>query len=107
MGLFKNSINLGSQYAFLINLGFEYGLYGEEGYVKTIHHNEIETLWITVNPKERKVYLYNEWDCGGELWRREHDIPQSALNNESEFVDWLDEKIGYDLKCLKKNMLRK
>lgn len=101
MGIFKDSINLGLQYAFLINLGFKYGersgALGETGYTKTIQHNEgYETLWITVNPQERKVYMYNEWDCGGELWQREYDIPQEVLENESDFVDWLDEKIGDD-----------
>lgn len=98
MGIFKDSINLGLQYAFLINLGFKYGersgAQGETGYTKTIHHNENETLWITVNPLERKVHLYNEWDCGGELWKRKYDIPKDALSNESDFGDWLDEKIG-------------
>lgn len=94
MGLFKDSINLDSQYAFLLNLGFEYNLYGKEDYIKTINHNEIEVLWITVNPQESKVYLYNEWDCGGELWSRKYDIPQDVLENESDFMDWLDEKIG-------------
>lgn len=100
MGIFKDSINLGFQYEFLINLGFKYkksnGINGMSGYVKSINHNEIEVLWITVNPQERKVHLYNEWDCGGELWSREYDIPQDVLESESEFVDWLDEKIGDD-----------
>lgn len=97
MGMFKDSVNLGLQYAFLIKLGFKYGersgARGETGYTKTIYHSGNETLWITVNPQERKVYLYNEWDCGGELWERTHDMPRSALKNETEFVDWLDEKI--------------
>lgn len=101
MGIFKDSINLGLQYAFLINLGFKYGgrsgAQGETGYTKAILHNDgYETLWITVNPKKKIVYLYNEMDCGGELWQREYDIPQSALNSESEFVDWLDGEIGDD-----------
>lgn len=96
MGIFGNDLNAGLQYAFLLKLGFEYKQYGKEEYTKTIHHNEIETLWITVNPQERKVYLYNEWDCGGELWSRDYDIPQSALENDKKFVDWLDEKIGND-----------
>jgi len=65
MGIFKDNLNLGLQYAFLIKLGFKYNLYGEKDYIKTIHHNENEMLWITVNPQERKVHLYNEWDCGG------------------------------------------
>lgn len=96
MGLFKDSINLDSKYAFLLNLGFEYNRFGKEDYIKTINHNEIEVLWITVNLQERKVYLYNEWDCGGELWSREYDIPEEILSNEKDFVDWLDEKIGDD-----------
>ena len=100
MGIFKNNLNLGLQYAFLIKLGFEYGersgAQGECDYTKTIHHNGNETLWLTVNPKERKLYLYNEWDCGGVLWQRKHDIPQSVLDNEKDFIDWLDEKIGND-----------
>ena len=100
MGIFKNNLNLGLQHAFLINLGFKYeesnGINGMSGYVKSITHNEIEVPWITVNPQERKVHLYNEWDCGGELWQREYDIPQDVLNSESEFVDWLDEQIGDD-----------
>lgn len=98
MGIFKDNINLGLQYAFLINLGFKYresnGINGMSGYVKTISHNENEVLWITVNPQKRKVHLYNEWDCGGELWSRKYDIPQDVLENENDFVDWLDEKIG-------------
>lgn len=100
MGIFKGNINLGLQYVFLLNLGFKYGersgAQGETGYTKTINHNVNETLWITVNPQERKVYLYNEWDCGGELWSRNYKIPQSVLENETEFVDWLDDKIWSD-----------
>lgn len=64
------------------------------GYVKTIVHNKNEVLWITVNPQERKVYLHNEWGCGGELWDCYYDIPGNVLNSENDFVDWLDEKIG-------------
>lgn len=94
MGLFKDNINQDLQYTFLLNLGFKYNLYGKEDYIKTIHHNEIEILWITVNLQERKVYLYNEWDCGGRLWQKEYNIPQKVLANESDFVDWLDRKIG-------------
>lgn len=96
MGIFKDDLNLGLQYTFLLKLGFRYsnGAQGESGYTKTIHHNGNEKLWITVNLQERKVYLYNEWDCGGELWKKELYVPDSILRNEEKFVDWLDEKIG-------------
>lgn len=100
MGIFKDNISLDLQYIFLINLGFKYGersgAQGKTGYTKIIHHNENETLWITVNLQERKVYLYNEWDYGGKLWQREYSIPQFVLGSESKFADWLDEKIGGD-----------
>lgn len=98
MGIFKDSINLCLQWAFLLKLGFRYtsGARGENGYTKIINHSGNERLWITVNPSERKVYLYNEWDCSGELWSRTHEIPQSALDSETEFANWLDEKIGDD-----------
>lgn len=100
MGIFKDNLNLDLQYEFLINLGFKYkesnGINGMSGYVKSINHNEIEVLWTTVNPQERKVHLYNEWDCGGELRQREYGIPQDILENENKFVDWLDGRIGDD-----------
>ena len=94
MGLFKDSLNTDLTYSFLIKLGFRYGsrsgARGESGYTKTINHNENERLWITVNTVERKLYLYNEWDFGGMLWDRCVDIPSSVLENNTDFVDWLD-----------------
>lgn len=98
MGLFKESINMGLQYAFLFQLGFKYGNHGgakgEAGYTKIIYHNDdSETLWITVNPVTKKLYLYNEYECGGMLWEREVDIPDNAFDNENNFIDWLDEQI--------------
>ena len=97
MGLFKESLNLSLRYDYLIELGFKYGKTSgpknETGYTKTIQHNENEILWITINPQEKKVYLYNEWDCGGELWSRTHDIPESILEDKIELINWLDEII--------------
>ena len=94
MGLFKDSLNTDLKYSFLIKLGFRYGsrsgTRGESGYTKTINHNGNERLWITVNPVERKLYLYNEWDFGGMLWDRCVDIPSNVLENNTDFVDWLD-----------------
>lgn len=100
MGIFKNDLNIGLQYAFLLKLGFKYGersgAQGETGYTKTIHHNGNETLWITVDVRDKKVYLYNEWDCGGELWKKTLYVPDSILKSEKDFVEWLDGKIGSD-----------
>ncbi len=97
MGLLKDSITK-NKYQFLTKLGFKFGpnsgARGEYGYTKTFHHNGNETLWVTVSPINNKVYLYNEWDCGGMLWDREIDIPDNIMDNETEFVEWLDEQIG-------------
>lgn len=106
MGIFKKSLRKSVlDNTYLTTLGFEYGkrsgAQGEEGYTKTIAHNEDEVLWITVNLQKKKVYLYNEWDCGGELWSATYDIPESILNSESiyenriRFIDWLDKITDY------------
>ena len=79
----------------LINLGFvpEDGPRGEKGYTRTIHHMKDETLWITVSLQNHKVYLYNEWDCGGMLWDKTIDVPSEVLNNKDTFMIWLTEQI--------------
>ena len=82
--------------SFLDELGFITGrdpCGGREGYTKTVHHSGNETLWITVSLRDNKVYLYNEWDCGGMLWNKTLDIPEEALANKNTFVDWLEEKV--------------
>lgn len=97
MGLFKENINLKSQYSFLIQLGFRYGMNsgarGEAGYTKVMNHSGNERLWITVNPIEKKLYLYNEWECGGMLWDRTIDIPSEDLSDKDDLIDWIDKQI--------------
>ena len=96
MGLFKENIQ-SYQHQFLKDLGFEFdirsGRRGEYGYTKIIHHNSNETLWITVDDKSNKLYLYNEWECGGMLWDRIIDIPSEVLNDKDLFIDWIDRQI--------------
>lgn len=79
----------------LINLGFvpEDGPRGEKGYTRTIHHMKNETLWITVSLQNNKVYLYNEWDCGGMLWDKTIDVPSEVLNSKDTFMIWLNKQI--------------
>lgn len=96
MGILKKKLNE-SSCNYLTKIGFQYGKrsgpQGEEGYTKTIFHNENEVLWITIDLFKKKVYLYNEWDCGGELWQQSYDIPESMLDNEMDIISWLDEII--------------
>lgn len=79
----------------LIAMGFEYGrgAQGEEGYVK-VFQDDAYCLWVTVSFDENKLYLYNEFDCGGLLWKRDFDIPQNVLEDCDEFIDWLDSEVG-------------
>lgn len=82
---------------FLYDLGFEYGEHsgprGECGFTRTVQHGH-EVLWITIDTIQNKMYLYNEYDCGGELWDEEVYIPNNVLSDKYEFSKWLDNKIG-------------
>lgn len=79
----------------LIAMGFDYGrgAQGETGYVRTFRDGTY-CLWVTVSFRDNKLYLYNEFDCGGLLWKRDCDIPQNALEDCDKFIEWLDEKVG-------------
>lgn len=84
--------------SFLYDLGFKYGEdsgpRGERGFTTTVQHGH-ETLWITIDTIENKMYLYNEYDCGGMLWDDEVYIPNNVLNSAKyEFAKWLDNEIG-------------
>ncbi len=58
------------------------------------HSNGTECLWVNVCFSKRKVYLYNEYECGGLLWQRTLDIPYGICNkDETEFIDWLDAEL--------------
>lgn len=55
-----------------------------------IHANGSECLWITVDFNHKKVHLYNEFECGGELSRSKIDIPDEIIDDEDAFIKWLD-----------------
>ena len=100
MGLVKNSTRINIDW--LTNYGFKYNIRPvagdcsgyERGY---FHANNLEYLWVNICFPERKVYLYNEYDCGGLLWERELDIPDGINDtDEDKFIDWLDEELDID-----------
>lgn len=100
MGLIKG--NDVSNINWLNKYGFEYSsrcVAGEErGYERSYSHaNGLEYLWVTVDFPNRKVYLYNEYDCGGWLWERELDIPDGIYSDdEDEFIEWLDGELDIE-----------
>lgn len=99
MGIFRNSLLKSPSIPFMPELGFEYkiagGPKGETGWVKTISFcDDLYVLWITVDTENNTLWLYCEYDCGGELWSRESDIPEEAMVNKELFIDWIDAEIG-------------
>ena len=99
MGLIKNEVD---NINWLNKYGFEYSnnpVAGncsgyERGYY---HYNDLEYLWVNVCFPKRKVYLYNEYECGGLLWERELNIPDGIYStDEEEFIDWLDGELDIE-----------
>lgn len=97
MGIIKDIYSAKSKSNILIELGFLYGKLGakgENGYTRTFNHNGNECLWVTLDLIAQKLYLYNEYDCGGMIWEREEDIPKDVFEDDDYFLNWLDEEIG-------------
>lgn len=71
---------------------------GSPGYERGYYHcNDLEYLRVNVCFPKRKVFLYNEYDCGGLLWERELDIPDGIYStDEEEFINWLDEELDFE-----------
>lgn len=100
MGLIKSDID---DVNWLSKYGFEYSNhpvagYGNKGYERGYYHkNNLEFLRVNICFPNRKVYLYNEYECGGLLWEREIDIPDGiCITDEEEFIDWLDEELDFE-----------
>lgn len=62
-------------------------------YERTVHiSNGLYYMWISIDTDNKKVYYYVEYDCGGEVSRRNIDIPDDInIYNEHAFMEWLDE----------------
>lgn len=96
MGLIKNDVQ---NISWLNKYGFKHkeipvaGYYS--GYERVYYHvNNVEYLWVNICFPKRKIYLYNEYECGGLLWERELDIPDEICStDEEEFINWLDEEL--------------
>lgn len=77
--------------------GFEQENYSAEGYdcdyEKVIPHDDMYVLYVDVSFKDRKVYFYDEYDCGGEVRSYISDIPDSIDLESSSFIQWLRDEI--------------
>lgn len=104
MGLIKENAN---NISWLNKYGFEYSSScvatpsnrtRTRGYERGYEHEDgLEYLWVTVDFPHRKIYLYNEYDCGGLLWERELDIPDGIYSDdEYKFIEWLDGELDIE-----------
>ena len=62
-------------------------------YEKVIPHDDIYTLWVNVSLRDRKVYFYDEYDCGGEISSYTSKIPDYISLYDSSFIAWLRSEI--------------
>lgn len=77
--------------------GFELERYSPEGYncdyEKVIPHDDIYSLWVNVSLKDRKVYFYDEYDCGGKIGSYTTKIPEDIDLLDCNFLYWLRNEI--------------
>lgn len=77
--------------------GFELENCSPEGYdcdyEKVIPHDKIYSLWISVSLRDRKVYFYDEYDCGGVMGSYTTTIPEDINPWGYDFICWLRNEI--------------
>ena len=77
--------------------GFELEGCSPEGYdcdyEKVIPHDDIYRLWISVSLRDRKVYFYDEYDCGGKISNSIIKIPGDIDLWDYSFIYWLRSEI--------------
>ena len=77
--------------------GFELEDHSPEGYdcdyEKVIPHADFYRLWISVSLRNRKVYFYDEYDCGGKIGSYTAKIPDDIYLWDYNFICWLRNEI--------------
>ena len=77
--------------------GFEQEYHSAEGYdcdyEKVIPHDGMYVLYVDVSFKDRKVYFYDEYDCGGVISNHATIIPDAIDLESLSFIEWLKSEI--------------
>ena len=83
--------------------GFELEECSQEGYdcdyEKVIPYNDIYRLWISISLRNRKVYFYDEYDCGGKIGSYTARIPEYMDLWDYNFICWLRSEIDGYIGC--------
>lgn len=62
-------------------------------YEKVIPHDDIYSLWVNVSLRDRNVYFYDEYDCGGKISSYTAEIPEDIDLCDYNFIYWLRSEI--------------
>ncbi len=77
--------------------GFELEGHSPEGYdcdyEKVIPHDDIYCLYVNVSLRNRKIYFYDEYDCGGVIGSYTTTIPEEMDLWDYNFICWLRNEI--------------
>lgn len=77
----------------LIQNGFKHKASSVTGYLRDCYEKCIDLnqycAWVAVNVKTGNVYIYVEYDCGGEIATYTHNM-DASWNNEDAFFEELD-----------------
>lgn len=93
MGRFKKTELPDPVVTWLLSRGYEDvgGPCGEEGFRKIYEtHNGLYYVWVTINIDKRKIYLYEEYNCGGMISEDTIDLEEEWIKDLDIFIDELD-----------------
>jgi hypothetical protein len=93
---FNNNKNKNQIIQCLENNGFELGsgAQGEKGWVKVIStDNNLYDFWFTINLKEKKIYIYKEYCCGGHIYDWVETIEDEWFEDVDLFEDEMNDII--------------
>ncbi|WP_297419208.1 hypothetical protein [Clostridium sp.] len=98
MGRFKNESTQNPIVDWLLQQDYKYdrGASGEKGYIKVYPvSDDFYYVWVTISLKDKKIYIYKEYSCGGCVGEDEIIIEDEWLNDLSIFIDNVDEKLEF------------
>ena len=65
-------------------------------YETCVHsNNDLYCIWVGVNFDALEVYIYVEYECGGEVCRYTVDLSDIDVDNENELMQVLDDAVSY------------
>lgn len=100
MGKLKNFIRKSNSeiVSYLLKFGFKYDTFicgGNYGYQRGFSvDGGFYYTYIHCDLENKRLNVYKEDGCGGEVASYECDIPKNLIENDNvdKFVEWLDEK---------------